>query len=133
MTSDATPAIVPSLRYRDAHAAIHWLGKVFGFQPTMMIPGNGDTVAHAELVYRSAVIMLGSVTDGSDGRLVTEQGPASNYLVSDDVEALHAAATAAGAQVVDPLAEKEYGGLGFSVLDPEHNVWSVGSYRPQTR
>lgn len=131
--TDYAPAIVPTLRYRDANAAIRWLGEVFGFAPKMVIPGPDDTVAHAELTYRSALIMLGSTTDGSDGRLPYEQGPGALYLIVDDdeVQQRYDAAVAAGAEVVDPLVEKEYGGKGFTVLDPERNVWSVGSYRPE--
>lgn len=126
-----SPAVIPTLRYRDAHAAVAWLGKVFGFTPTMVIPGDGDTVAHAELTYRSAVIMLGSTTDGADGRVPYEQGPSAVYLVVDgDMDEHYAAALAAGAEVVEPLAEKGYGGKGYTVLDPERNVWSLGTYRP---
>jgi len=132
MTTGGSPAVIPTLRYADANAAIEWLGKAFGFTPTMVIPGDGDTVAHAELVYANGMVMLGSTTDGTDGRLPYEQGPSAVYLVVDDVPAAWDAARQSGAEVVEPLAEKEYGGQGFTVLDPERNVWSVGSYSPAT-
>ena len=41
--------IIPALRYRNAKAAIDWLCKAFGFEKTMVVPGEGDSIAHAEL------------------------------------------------------------------------------------
>jgi uncharacterized glyoxalase superfamily protein PhnB len=40
-----------------------------------------------------------------------------------------ARATAAGAQVVRPMRDEDYGSRGFTVLDPEGNLWSFGTYR----
>ena len=51
--------IFPSLRYDDPVAAIHWLCKVFGFTRVCVIEHEGK-VAHAELAYGDAVVMLGS-------------------------------------------------------------------------
>ena len=33
MPSPANASIIPALRYRDAPAAIDWLGRAFGFAP----------------------------------------------------------------------------------------------------
>jgi uncharacterized glyoxalase superfamily protein PhnB len=38
-------------------------------------------------------------------------------------------ATAAGAEVVRELRYEDYGSLGFTVRDPEGNLWSFGTYR----
>ncbi len=40
-----------------------------------------------------------------------------------------ARATAAGAEVVRELKDEDYGSRGFSVRDPEGNLWSFGTYR----
>jgi hypothetical protein len=53
--------IVPALRYRNAKAAIDWLCKAFGFAKKMVVPGEGDSIAHAELVLGNGMIMLGDV------------------------------------------------------------------------
>jgi uncharacterized glyoxalase superfamily protein PhnB len=50
-------------------------------------------------------------------------------VVTDDPAALHARAAAAGAQVVRPLNETDYGSHEFMVVDPEGNRWSFGTYR----
>ena len=43
-----------------------------------------------------------------------------------------ATATAAGATVLRPLADMDYGSREFTVADPEGHQWSVGTYRPAT-
>ena len=45
-------------------------------------------------------------------------------------EAVHERAVAAGAEIVSPLENPEYGGTFFSCRDPEGHVWNVGSYDP---
>ncbi len=44
-------------------------------------------------------------------------------------DALFERATAAGAEVVRGLEDEDYGSRGFSVRDPEGNLWSFGTYR----
>ena len=48
----------------------------------------------------------------------------------DDVEAVHERAKAAGAAIVEPLQNPEYGGVFFACRDPEGHVWNIGSYDP---
>lgn len=48
----------------------------------------------------------------------------------EDVDALHARAIAAGAEIVIELKDEDYGGRGFSCRDPEGHLWTFGSYDP---
>jgi len=50
------------------------------------------------------------------------------YLVCEDPDALFARATAAGAEVVRPLKDEDFASRGFTVRDPEGNLWSFGTY-----
>ena len=50
---------MPALRYRNAGAAIDWLGKAFGFEKKMAVPTEDGRIAHAELVRGNGMIMLG--------------------------------------------------------------------------
>jgi uncharacterized glyoxalase superfamily protein PhnB len=50
--------------------------------------------------------------------------------VVDDPDAHHERAVAAGATVVRPLEDMEYGSREYSVRDPEGNLWSFGTYDP---
>jgi uncharacterized glyoxalase superfamily protein PhnB len=52
------------------------------------------------------------------------------YAVVEDIDAHHARAVAAGAEILRPLAETPYGAREYTVADPEGNLWSFGTYRP---
>ncbi|MGC4879383.1 VOC family protein [Micromonospora sp. DT43] len=124
------PEVIPTLRYRDAPAAVAWLVDVVGFRAELVVPGPDDSISHAQLTWGNGMVMLASETDGSDGRLVLDSGPASTYVVLDDVAAHYERVVAAGAEVVQKLRDEDYGGQGYSVRDAEGNLWSFGSYRP---
>ncbi len=49
-----------------------------------------------------------------------------------NADAAHDRAVAAGAEVVRPLENTDYGSRDFSVRDPEGHVWSFGTYWPAT-
>jgi len=55
--------LYPALRYDDARAAIRWLVEAFGFLPTLVVDGEGEQVAHAQLELDGAVLMLGSASE----------------------------------------------------------------------
>jgi uncharacterized glyoxalase superfamily protein PhnB len=121
----------PGLVYDDAHAAIRFLGEAFGFEQRLLVPGTEEGhVAHAELIWREG----GGVMLGSANRLdsIVSQRPsgfAATYVVTDEPDALYERAMAAGAELVHGLRDEEYGSRGFSVRDPEGNIWSFGTYR----
>ena len=132
-TQTRTQTIFPTLRYRDAPAAIEWLGRAFGFEPRMVVDGEAGAVAHAELVLGDSMIMLGSVRppdDSAYSAVAPPPGSASLYVVVDDVDGTHARAVAAGAEVVRAPEDTAYGAREFTARDPEGNVWSVGNYQP---
>ena len=47
-------------RYEDASKAIEWLNKAFGFEKHFVVPGENNTVAHAQLRLGPGMIMMGS-------------------------------------------------------------------------
>jgi uncharacterized glyoxalase superfamily protein PhnB len=128
--------VIPTLRYRDAPAAIEWLCRAFGFEKHLVVPGEEGTIAHAQLRFGNGMIMLGSARDDEFGRWQRPprdaggDGTQSAYVIVADPDAHHARAVAAGARIVLPLVDEDYGGRGYSCLDPEGHVWSFGSYDP---
>ena len=127
--------VIPSMRYRDAAAAIDWLCRVLGFSRHLVVPGEGDTITHAQLTLGDGMIMLGSQRDDDYGRLMTvpdsqEPNTQSAYVVVEDPQALHDRVVEAGADIVMPLQYPEYGGAFFACRDPEGHVWNMGSYDP---
>ena len=137
-TSAATvpTTIIPSLRYRDALAAIEWLCRAFGFAKHAVY-ADGDIVQHAQLTFGNGMIMLSSVDNASEwSRRIAQPDEIGGRetqvccIVVADCDAHHARAVAAGATIVDPLETKEYGGKGYSCRDPEGHLWWFGSYDP---
>jgi uncharacterized glyoxalase superfamily protein PhnB len=133
---NTTSTVIPAMRYRDAPAAIEWLGKAFGFRPHLVVPGENGTIEHAQLVFGNGMIMLGSARDDEFGRWVKPPpeiggaGTQSAYVIVGDVDAHHARAKSAGAEIVRAPEDQSYGGRLYSCRDPEGHLWSFGSYDP---
>ncbi len=118
--------IYPALQYRDAHAAIEWLERAFGFERNAVHDGPDGSVAHAELRYGDGMVMLGSAPSDGD-----HSGQEWTYVVVEDADAHFEQARAAGAEIVRELTDQDYGSRDYSARDPEGNLWSFGTYRPQ--
>ncbi|MGA2908282.1 MAG: VOC family protein [Terracidiphilus sp.] len=134
--ADSRSSVIPAFRYRDAAAAIEWLCSVLGFTRHAVYEGAGGVINHAELALGGGMIMLGSMKDDEHGRRFkapSELGGAetsSAYIVVPDADAVYARAQAAGATIVRPLQNMDYGSREFAVSDPEGHTWSVGTYDP---
>ena len=126
-----TTHIWPVISYRDARSAMQFLGDAFGFEERACYARADDpsVVEHAEMGWPTGGgIMCG--TAGKDDSPFGRRTPGNDsvYVVCDDPDALFARATAAGAEVVRGLADEDYGSRGFTVRDPEGNLWSFGTY-----
>jgi uncharacterized glyoxalase superfamily protein PhnB len=130
-STDALAAVWPVLTYRDARSAIAFLRDAFGFEERAAYARDDDPsiVVHAEMRWPlGGGIMFG--TAGKDDSAFGQRTPGNDsvYVVCDDPDALFERATAAGAEVVRGLKDEDYGSRGFSVRDPEGNLWSFGTY-----
>jgi uncharacterized glyoxalase superfamily protein PhnB len=124
-------SVWPILTYRDGRAAIAFLTKAFGFEERAVYAREDDpsVIEHAELRWPlGGGIMLGTAgkDDSPFGR--REPGNDSVYVLCDDPDALFERATEAAAEVVRGLRDEDYGSRGFTVRDPEGNLWSFGTY-----
>jgi uncharacterized glyoxalase superfamily protein PhnB len=130
------PTVWPSLRARDAHALIAFLVEAFGFEATAVF-AEGPFVQHAQLDWPlGGGVMLGSAREDDDaehGGVAVPPGRGAAYVVTDAPDALLTRATAAGATLVTPMQDTDYGSRQFSVRDCEGNVWSFGTYRGEPR
>ncbi|MGB0972485.1 MAG: VOC family protein [Mycobacterium sp.] len=130
--STPPPQVWPSLRARDAHALIHFLVEAVGFEETVVY-GDGDIVHHAQLSWPlGGGVMLGSVREDDD-QWPLQPGSFGAYVVADDIDALHARAAAAGAEITAAPHDTDYGSRDFALRDPEGNRWSFGTYRGEPR
>ena len=124
--------IFPLLRYRDARAAIRWLCAAFGFVERCCIPDDGPFVRHAQLQVGENIIMLGSVR-ADDGITSPEASGAATQMLAvyvKDPDAHYDRANAAGAKILYPLKDTDFGSREYHVLDLEGHPWTFGTYRP---
>ncbi|GAA0574488.1 VOC family protein [Paractinoplanes ferrugineus] len=129
MTQTPPPQVWPTLRATDARALIRFLVEAFGFEETAVY-GEGDRVDHAQLSWPlGGGVMLGSADRGPDDKWPLRPGTFGAYVVTEDVPALHKRAVAAGAEILQPPADTDYGSSEFLARDPEGNLWSFGTYR----
>jgi uncharacterized glyoxalase superfamily protein PhnB len=132
MDNDYDSIVWPILSYRNARAAIEFLSQAFGFEESAVYARDDDpsVVEHAEMRWPlGGGVMFGTAgkDDSPFGQRVS--GNDAVYVVCDDPDGLFERAKAAGAEVVSGLADEEYGSRGFTVRDPERNLWSFGTYR----
>ena len=129
--TNATASVWPILSYRDARAAITFLADAFGFEERAAYARDDDPsiIEHAEMRWPlGGGVMFGST--GKDDSPFGQRTPGNDsvYVVCDDPDGLFERATAAGAEVVRGLVDEDYGSRGFTVRDPEGNLWSFGTY-----
>jgi uncharacterized glyoxalase superfamily protein PhnB len=131
MTSPNPPSVWPCLSYKDAPAAVEFLASAFGFEKRAVYTRDDDPsiVEHAEMRWPlGGGIMLGTAGKDEGPFGERQSGNDAVYVVCEDPDALLERATAAGAEVVRGLDDADYGSRGFTVRDPEGNIWSFGTY-----
>jgi uncharacterized glyoxalase superfamily protein PhnB len=112
----------PCIGYRDERRASDWLNRAFGFERHAIYEGPDGTIVHAELRLGPGIIMLGRPPEDERGTCF--------YVYVEDVDAHCERAVAAGAEIVRPLHDTEYGSREYGVRDHEGHLWYFGSYMP---
>ena len=122
--------IIPTLRYQDANQAIQWLADAFGFTEHFVVRNEEGRVEHAQLAWRGSLVMLGDV-QGTQYDLPHEHGSVNLTGESaEHVDEMYERVQAAGATVIQPLEDTEYGSHAFTITDYEGNHWHLGTYDP---
>lgn len=122
-----TPAISPALRYQDGAAAIDWLVRALGFQVRADHRTPDNLVAHADLRFGASTIGVSSAAASVPGTpwAAVRHGL---YVRVDDPDGVHDRAKAAGAEIVMPLRDMDYGSRDFTLRDPAGQLWAFGTY-----
>jgi uncharacterized glyoxalase superfamily protein PhnB len=135
-TGGGRPSIYPTLLYADAKAAIRQLTEAFGFSEQSVFESDeegSDVVLHAELVQGNGAVMIGSKGRGGVfDTAMKDAGPAGVYIVVDDADAHHRRAVDHGAEILMPPTDQDYGSREYMARDLEGNIWSFGTYAPET-
>ena len=129
--------VISAMRYREAQAAIEFLCNAFGFERQAVYIGPDGSIAHAQLTFGDGMIMIGSHPhEGEYGKWV--QPPQTReavnthglYVIVSDADAHHARTKAAGAHILLPPTDQDYGGRDYTCRDLEGFVWTFGTYDP---
>ncbi len=112
--------ILPHIVYPDVAAAIEWLSRVFGFREHYRY---GEPAAGAQLYVGNAWIMLRGERPGSSSPSRAGIATQSLTVFVEDVEAHCQRSIAAGAKIVEPLHETEYGELQYAAEDMAGHHW----------
>lgn len=129
------PRLFPELHYDDARAGMAFLERAFGFEPQLIVPGDGNDVVRAQLRVGRGFVLLASVRESGrwlyrSPRAIEGVNTGGVYTALPEVDALHARAKAAGAHIVRELEDTDYGSRDFSAYDPEGFLWHFGTYYP---
>lgn len=124
--------IFPILRYEDARDAIQWLGAAFGFVEVFSVPPTGTFVRHAQLKLGTNLIMLGSVRpdDGLTSPRAAGTSTQALCVYVDDPDGHFVRAQSAGADIVSPPSDTDFGAREYHVRDLEGHHWTFGTYLP---
>jgi uncharacterized glyoxalase superfamily protein PhnB len=128
MTAEsARPAISPILRYKDCPRAIEFLVSTFGFEKQTVYDNPDGTVGHAELRFgpSTAGFSTAGAVSAANPWTGVRQGI---YIRVADIDAHHRSAKEAGAAVVTPLHDTNYGSREYSARDLAGHLWSFGTY-----
>lgn len=133
---DNKACIIPTMRYKNARAAIEWLCNTFGFEKHLIVEGEENSIAHAQLTYGNSMIMLSSENETEYGQWVkTPENLNGNntqapYIIVEKIDELYKRVVASDAKILIALKDEDYGGRGFTCKDIEGYLWSFGSYDP---
>jgi len=111
--------------------AIRFLTETLGLTVGEVTHGADGQVVHAELGWRNGTIMVSS-RGKEPGPFDT--GRACLYLVVEDPDGAHERAVAAGAEIVMPLVDQDYGSREFATREPggQRVVASAPTSRPRS-
>jgi PhnB protein len=117
------PRVSPYLLYEDAAAAVEFLQQTFGFELRLSQIGAAGRTHNELLLGDDGLVMLGQAGEGfSSPRTLGSFPPSMIHVYVDDVDALHARAKDAGAEVTD-LELSPAGDRRFTATDPEGQIW----------
>ena len=122
------PKVVQSVQLRDPRAGMRWLEEVLGFTVDEVFEGPDGAFFTAYLSWRDGVLHVGPRHD-RPGRMPST-GPVPSVLTAPNlaaVDALYTRAVAAGAEVIVAVEDAPHGSHGFSLRDPDGNLWNVSN------
>lgn len=111
------------LVYEDLAAAHAYLVRVFGLTAGPVQRADNGRVVHAEVMAGDQHIWLHPAAEEYRSPRVLGAVTGMTVLVVDDVDAHHARSVAAGAEIIEPPVDQDYGVREYGARDLEGQLW----------
>lgn len=126
--ADWRPQLISAICYRDPKAALTFLEAAFGFELFMLIEDGEGNLAHSEMRFGNAAIMIGNEWT-EDHRSPASIGGKNTQTVhiqiETEIDAHCARARAAGFDILMEPQLQFYGDSTYRCRDPEGHIWTV--------
>jgi len=124
-------SVTPHLVCAGAAAAIDFYKKAFSAEEVIRIPAPDGKLIHACVrIAGSPVMLVDEFPDmGALGPNSLKGSPVTIHVYVEDVDAVVAQATRAGAKVTMPLADMFWGDRYCQLQDPFGHLWSIATHQ----
>ena len=129
--ADWRAPLMSAVCYVDPKAALKWLEAAFGFEVSMLIEDGEGNLAHSEMRFGNAVVMVGNEWS-ADHKSPKSLGGKNTQTVhvqlaaGEDIDAHCERARAAGADILQQPQTQFYGDRTYRARDPEGHIWTFG-------
>ena len=122
------PAAAPYLTVQNAVQAIEFYKRAFGAVEILRFEDHG-WIGHAEIRIGESVLMLSDEFPeyGSLGPNTLGGSPVKMHVYVEDVDSFVERAVAAGAKIVQPIADQFYGDRSGRLADPFGYTWMIST------
>jgi PhnB protein len=131
---EGAPVVTPRLFCHDPVAEIEFCTTALGAVLGVRRLGADGRVAHAVVLFGSAMVMIESEWPQLTNRAPAHDGstPVAIYLYVEDVDRIVDRAAAAGARVLNPPTDQFWGDRTAWILDPAGHVWTLATRIEET-
>lgn len=126
--TDWRAPLISAVCYRDPRAALKFLEAAFGFELSMLIEDDQGDIAHSEMRFGNAAIMIGnewSEDHKSPASIGGKNTQTVHIQIDTDVDVHCERARAAGFNIIVEPATQFYGDRTYRCRDPEGHIWTV--------
>lgn len=130
---EGAPALSPYLIVQDAARAIDFYERAFGAKELFRLTDPTGKIGHAELEVRGSLFMLADEHPDFGALSPSRIGgtPVSLHLYVENVDAVVAQATEAGALVLRPLQDQFHGDRTAMIADPFGHKWHLATRKEE--
>ena len=125
--ADEFQDVIPVLPYRDIRAGHDYLVRVLGFESGGVVEDGDGRVVHAEVRAGDRRFWLHAVSDSLAPPAIAGTRSSGTVVQVGDVDQHFQRAVAAGAEILRPPTDEEYGQREYGVRDCEGHEWYIAT------